>query len=63
MVHLGSVRAGPVGLLAALKRGLDSPLSDQALAILKTQHEARDRNEFIFPGRPMRPLSATQPCR
>ena len=37
-------------------RPFDIPLSDQALAILKTQHEARGRNEFIFPGRPMRPL-------
>jgi integrase len=40
-------------------RPFDIPLSDQALAILKTQHEAPDRNEFIFPGRPMRPLGGT----
>ena len=37
----------------------DVPLSDAALAILKTQHEARGRNAHVFPGgRPRQPLSA-----
>ena len=34
------------------------PLSDAALAILRTQHEARGKNPYVFPGRPQRPLSA-----
>ena len=34
------------------------PLSEPALAILRTQLEARGTNPFIFPGRPMRPLSS-----
>jgi integrase len=33
------------------------PLSDQALAILYAQREARGQNPHVFPGRPMRPLS------
>jgi hypothetical protein len=36
----------------------DVPLSDPALAILKTQHEAHDRNPRVFPcARPRQPLS------
>jgi integrase len=35
------------------------PLSDAALAILRAQYQARGENPnpFVFPGRPMRPLS------
>jgi integrase len=33
------------------------PLSDAALAILRAQAAERGRNPFVFPGRPMRPLS------
>ena len=41
-----------------MKRPHDIPLSDQAVDILRVQHEARDdRNPHVFPGRPMRSLS------
>ena len=41
-----------------MKREHDIPLSDQAVEILRAQHEARDhRNPHVFPGRPMRALS------
>ena len=33
------------------------PLSAQAIAILRRQHEARGDNPFVFAGRPQRPLS------
>jgi integrase len=33
------------------------PLSEQAVAILKRQEAERDRNPFVFAGRPQRPLS------
>ena len=33
------------------------PLSTQALAILKAQHETPGKNTHVFPGRPMKPLS------
>ncbi len=35
----------------------DVPLSDPALAILRTQEIGRGDNPHMFPGRPMRPLS------
>jgi integrase len=35
----------------------DIPLSDQALAILHSQHATRAQNPHVFPGRPMRGLS------
>ena len=42
-----------------MRKPHDVPLSDVALAILKTQHEARGRNAHVFPGgRPRQPLSA-----
>ena len=34
------------------------PLSDQAISILRAQEALRGANPFVFPGRPMRPLSA-----
>ena len=41
-----------------MKREHDVPLSNQAVEILRVQHEARDdRNPHVFPGRPMRSLS------
>jgi integrase len=33
------------------------PLSDQALDILRAQEAERGKNPFVFPGRPMKPLS------
>jgi integrase len=36
----------------------DVPLSDQALAILPAQEVERGQNPHVFPGRPMKPLSA-----
>jgi integrase len=35
----------------------DVPLSDQALDILRRQHDERSNNPHVFPGRPMRGLS------
>jgi len=34
------------------------PLSDAALDILRDQHGTRGKNPYVFPGRPMKPLSA-----
>ena len=33
------------------------PLSEEAVAILRAQEAERDRNPFVFAGRPQRPLS------
>jgi integrase len=35
----------------------DVPLSGQALAVLRRQHDERGANPHVFPGRPMRGLS------
>ena len=40
-----------------MKREHRVPLSDAALAILKAQHETHGKNPYVFPGRPMKPLS------
>jgi integrase len=40
-----------------MEREHDVPLSAQALAILKAQHDERGSNPHVFPGRPMRGLS------
>jgi integrase len=40
-----------------LDRPHDVPLSDQALNILRRQHDERGNNPHVFPGRPMRGLS------
>ena len=42
------------------KREHRVPLSDAALAILKAQkahYETHGKNPYVFPGRPMKPLS------
>jgi integrase len=40
-----------------MKKDHDVPLSEQAVAILRAQEAERDRNPFVFAGRPQRPLS------